>query len=397
MKMILPKRKQALTLAEVSIVFFIIGIVSLGFVGIEKIKKDTLQKQMSYAAFNSLRDLSGRNIADGNELTTESKEEDSPNYQACKSINSACNLYRNCAQSYCINVVIAIGGDVHNYKCSEALATASSTGVTVSKDELNGSYDNYANKYNTNATTLGLSLSQITSSPTDDLIGGYYANSSDNSTGTTSNFACEITCDKYLETTTTTTVEKALPETGAKLCEKAANSYNTIGVTHCTDGSIVNDSSNFKTAIPNFVTTNAIAFYNFSSNPTAGVAGDYSTQLYTIYADIDGVNKGKSKLNEDVLKFTLRRDGIALPAADSIIANNTNYLSSAVKYETFSPNLRQANWVGTGLTYREAACKSGLITGTYCNAVTGYPTSYTKNSTCNTNVCKVLINKPFSK
>lgn len=454
---------KGFTLAEVAIVFTIIGFIAAATIGVHKFKQNEIKKHMTFAAFQALKEFSGNNIADGNELITpgtpgtaayDETQLDEANVDDSNLASSAryllnklhayelyvYNAYYSCNNnsSYCSTTKEMLANAYNDYK----------TTYKMSYDDLKYQYDNNVNNFGKSCPRTKYILDNINSNlpQVEDvtcsgtLSSSFYNNDTTEGTHTyisshviscfksfgvsdpifnvvykmdKSNFyftdpwgtsagESVINADNYLigyeektvhheavpGTADTKTLEKALPETGAKLCEKAVDLLNIVGDSHCSDATAVNDASNFKTAIPSFKTPNSLTFYNVQANPSAGVAGDYSTQAYTIYIDIDGTNRGQSKLNDDVIKFILRRDGVVLPAADSIAANNTDYLTAAVKYEN--------SWLGIGFPYRKAACQSGFIKGDYCLATGSYP-AYAIATSCTAHFCNVYTSTPKLK
>lgn len=161
------------------------------------------------------------------------------------------------------------------------------------------------------------------------------------------------------------------------LCQRITDVMNTNGAISCSQ--TATDGTNFNAATANFVTTNGQRFYNFGTNPTSNV--------YTVYVDINGSKSGGGVLNKDVLKFTINTDGTVLPVhtavvADQNAADNTNYMSASVKYRDSSGNV---NVVSNGVTFYKATCDA---TGTYNG------TACTQAGSCASNPCEVSINKP---
>lgn len=205
---------------------------------------------------------------------------------------------------------------------------------------------------------------------------------------------------------TTSTLERALPNRAhlqdpahptnwIGFCDVMVNTINTVGTTRCDYSTALNDASNFASATPSFTATNGVVYYNFGVDPTALVGNNILSQVYTVYVDIDGKNRGKSLLSEDIMKFTIDRAGNVFPWHTSIGANSLKYMSTSIKYN--SPT--GLNWLAKGLTYRQGACQSGLTTNaTYCPA----EAQYTKSSICcitpscsaGTFPCDLVINKP---
>jgi hypothetical protein len=169
-----------------------------------------------------------------------------------------------------------------------------------------------------------------------------------------------------------------IPSLNNGLCDRLVNSINTIGDVDC---SLTADSStNFKTATPNFVTSNGQRFFNFGSNADAN-------GMYTFYIDIDG-KKSRGVLNIDVLAFNVYKDGMVYPVKDSIGANDIEYLSVNVKETSTNGAVLLRN-----VTYREGLCKANLaptLEPTYCDG-TGF-TAITPQ--CDTvGACEITLNK----
>lgn len=183
---------------------------------------------------------------------------------------------------------------------------------------------------------------------------------------------------------------------GRGFCNKIADSFNTVGNVVC-DGtaSIVNDASDFSlnSIIPNFTTSNGMKFYNFGVDPVGGI--------YTVYVDIDGP-KRNSKLNEDILKFTISTTGKVLPTVDSSAATNREYLSASVRYYSGG----KYNWIYDvtspagvsniyNVNYLTAEC---AVNGNYdgnsavCPAIS--TTAYTLICSDSNTLCEIVLNKP---
>ena len=452
---------KGFTLAEIAIVFTIIGFIAATTIGIHKFKQNEIKKHMTFAAFQALKEFSGNNIADGNELITPG----TPGTAAYDETEQKCIINNDClnmasAYAYYDKYLFTLWNSYYycyyspsTSDCSSARTKASEyhenlnhffimgRGEGTSTDprmifqrtsfannpllitDLNCGtgpanltlkiYGNQSKNLNINHIPLtanelnsqsfaancfssrGLQAAFISYVNSDGLYNytSPFETSNENDYSDGYNYLAGrkneiVHHDAVPATADTKTLEKALPETGAKLCEKAVDLLNIVGDSHCSDATAVNDASDFKSAIPSFKTPNSLTFYNVQANPSAGVEGDYSTQIYTIYIDIDGTERGKSKLNDDVIKFMLRRDGVVLPAADSIAANNTDYLTAAVKYEN--------SWLGIGLPYRKAACQSGFIKGDYCLATGSYP-AYGIATSCAAHFCNVYTSTPKLK
>ena len=185
---------------------------------------------------------------------------------------------------------------------------------------------------------------------------------------------------------------------GIGFCDKFIEAVNSVGNETCTPAStIANGTTDFssRSNAINFKLTNGMTFYNVGVDPTVSATSDPKEEIYTIYIDIDGDKKGKSKLNDDVVKLQLNRLGYVYPANNSLWANDPKKLSASVKYYVGS----SINWIKKEISYREAFCLAGLEpNSTYCNAVsvdgTNYPT-VSKSATCTTNICIPVLNKPL--
>lgn len=187
----------------------------------------------------------------------------------------------------------------------------------------------------------------------------------------------------------TGTPEPILPSTGLSLCNRFTTTLNTVGAISCANVA----TSTFDDTNVNFTSSNGVKYYNMGANPTNLSSNDLTEQVYTIYIDIDG-NRGKSNLNEDVMAFTMDRAGLVLPLANSKGANDTNYLSTSIKYTNSSGTV---SWLSRNVPYRQAICQSGEYTNSnYCGAQSTYTTAYSKRSECNVAnaKCEVVINKP---
>lgn len=181
-------------------------------------------------------------------------------------------------------------------------------------------------------------------------------------------------------------------------CDRFIETVNSVGNETCAPTSTIADGTtdfSSKSNAINFKLTNGMTFYNVGVDPTVSATLDPQEEIYTIYIDIDGDKKGKSKLNDDVVKLQLNRLGYVYPANDSLWANDSKKISVSVKYYVGN----SLNWLKKETSYRDAFCLAGLQpNSTYCNAVavngTNYPT-VSKSATCTTNICIPVLNKPL--
>lgn len=195
---------------------------------------------------------------------------------------------------------------------------------------------------------------------------------------------------------------KSLPSFGHSssntrgFCDRLVNEeFNTTGAVNCDQTAIgaISDATDFKTATPNFVTTNGMRFFNVGALPTATISD--AVGYYSIYVDIDGT-KRNGKLNEDVIKFlVLAADGSVIPDASSIAANNIDYLSASAWYNDGTKDV----YVFSSVPYRQAACAASSLSipnpfpfiGTdYCSTSPSQPQA----SACNSHSCSFDYAKP---
>lgn len=178
------------------------------------------------------------------------------------------------------------------------------------------------------------------------------------------------------------------------LCNRLAELFNTVGPVDCTQ--TATDSTNFKTATPNFIASNGMRFFNFGTAPT-GTDPNYN---YTVYVDIDGASARNSVLNEDVMKYRIyTTGGIVVPDADPTDdkgATSTDYLSASVRY--LDDVTSKYKYVESGINYISAYCvaNGSYPTGTAC-PITPIATVATYNANCapaTNHICTVIVDKP---
>lgn len=161
---------------------------------------------------------------------------------------------------------------------------------------------------------------------------------------------------------------------GTTFCTYLTDVINTIGTITCS----ATGTTDFPSLTPNFTASNGMKFYNF---------GAAATPPYTIYVDIDGPRR-TSTLDTDVMEFTITSDRTVLPAAGSVASDSTDYLTASVTY--LNTGLGRLDWFVQNVSYKNAACTAGKITGAaYCG-------TYTAETACvdGTYECNVVINKP---
>lgn len=164
------------------------------------------------------------------------------------------------------------------------------------------------------------------------------------------------------------------------LCQATSDIMNTVGTVDCTQ--TANDSTTFKTATPNFITTNGMRFFNF------GTASSGTPAYFTVYVDIDGSTRNAA-LDTDVMKFRIYTSGDLLPEPSLKGATNTGYMTASVRYLDASSNYVYISSLA-GVNYITATCKAGIaqtIDSGYCGAIT-------QDATCTTNTCEVVPDKP---
>jgi len=165
------------------------------------------------------------------------------------------------------------------------------------------------------------------------------------------------------------------------LCARLTDKINTIGTVNCGATNVTNTTTSFDsthyTTFLNFQTTNGLRFFNFNT-----------TAPYTIYVDVNG-SKGSGVLGTDVVSFTVNTDGSAYPTVNTAAATSTNYLSTSVRYGGSS-------WLERGVTYKQAACNVGTLSGAYCAASGSIPAYSQDTTNCPSanNTCEVVLDKP---
>lgn len=214
----------------------------------------------------------------------------------------------------------------------------------------------------------------------------------DAATGLLPKWKYTISPPETMPTTTPTT----RPYRG--FCDRfAREEINVTGAIDCTLSAT--DSTTFRTATPNFVSTSGARFFNFGSART-GQTATGSTGYYTVYIDIDG-KKRSGRMTEsstgahdvDVIKFyvavnsdTTARPFQVVPDPDSIAANDTEYLTGSVKYLNAAGTAY--TYVLTGVDYRTAMCGADpaapqKIISDYCIGTHTYG-ARTQNTNCTT-------------
>ena len=197
----------------------------------------------------------------------------------------------------------------------------------------------------------------------------------------------------------TVTNPVTMPNRG--FCDRIAREeFNITGSIDCTK--TASNSTTFKTATPNFVTTNGMRFFNFGGDPSTETA---TTTFYTVYIDIDGQKRdgllkesAGGKKDVDVIKFYVSIDGnTVVPDPNSIAANDTDYLTASVKYLSGTKYV----YLLTGKTYRRSICAvtpglqlvlNGTTTIDYCKAQTDFADDFsTRPSTAPNNVTDCAV------
>lgn len=196
-------------------------------------------------------------------------------------------------------------------------------------------------------------------------------------------------------------------------CDRfAREEINVLGTIDCTQSA--SDSTTFRTATPNFVSTNGARFFNFGA-ALNGQTAKTATGYYTVYIDIDGKKReGKltptsGKKDVDVIKFYISMNGeTVVPDPNSIAANDTEYLTASVKYLNAAGTAY--TYVLTGANYRRALCAIDpalqlVVDGTtinYCDGQTTYADDYNPRpsvapnnvTACATNTCFFELDEP---
>ena len=172
---------------------------------------------------------------------------------------------------------------------------------------------------------------------------------------------------------------------GAKFCELFETYLNKKGGTSvCSGNGITSNTTDFTGKKPDLILRNGIAIYNLSANDAAVIPelvtvnvvesedmSDENREIlnnqkgYIIYADVDGQNNGDSKLWEDVYPFYITLSGKVIPVFDKTAnpdgsgGDSVNHLQMNVVRKRFQQ--RGLRWVAQGVSFQEAACRSGYI------------------------------------
>ena len=205
---------------------------------------------------------------------------------------------------------------------------------------------------------------------------------------------------------------------GAKFCELFETYLNKKGGTSvCSGNGITSNTTDFTGKKPDLILRNGIAIYNLSANDAAVIPelvtvnvvesedmSDENREIlnnqkgYIIYADVDGQNNGDSKLWEDVYPFYITLSGKVIPVFDKTAnpdgsgGDSVNHLQMNVVRKRFQQ--RGLRWVAQGVSFQEAACRSGYIDfrAPYCD---GYQIDPGCNiNSNNVSSCKLKPVKP---
>ena len=206
---------------------------------------------------------------------------------------------------------------------------------------------------------------------------------------------------------------------GAKFCELFETYLNKKGGTSvCSGNGIASNTTDFTGKKPDLILRNGIAIYNLSANDAAVIPelvtvnvvesedmSDENREIlnnqkgYIIYADVDGQNNGDSKLWEDVYPFYITLSGKVIPVFDKTAnpdgsgGDSVNHLQMNVVRKRFQQ--RGLRWVAQGVSFQEAACRSGYIDfrAPYCD---GYQIDPGCNiNSNNVSSCKLKPVKPI--
>lgn len=432
------KRFLAFTLVEMIMVFIIMGFIAIAISKISKVQLNFAQKCSYYAAFMNLKRIVGETIAGGSSgvnitqaqidaaqaataaaltaynNTPDTIEQPPPNIgsQYCYARTECVNAYNDALAKDEAWETLTWCGTVNN-TYSGYWAFANTTSFQCICPMLRGGhgvgYFNFMPDYNWTAyyqdfpsqvsfdaayqaakaayDTAMQTLSNIMNTP---------LNPGDPPT-IVHNPAKDTAWNDYLAKKaisdslgTTPRSIKTLPDKGyvgdgSGLSEKFASMLNLMG-NITIDATTPGSPTDFSSLTPNFTSTNGAKYYNLGATHTTSASSNPSEEIYTIYIDIDGT-KGKSKLNEDVMKFTVDRTGLVLPAVDSKGATDTKYLSASIKYKNASGVI---SWIARDIPYQQAACSVGdILDTTYCGSYTKLPACSVANTTCTT-----IVNVP---
>lgn len=202
---------------------------------------------------------------------------------------------------------------------------------------------------------------------------------------------------------------------GKNFCEKFIEYANTSpslieGGEECKGDDISSSLTDFSAKKPDTVLRNGMILYSMSKDPveisvlkgnsreksgtkteaqpanpdgTPANPDELTVDLdewgYVVYIDIDGTRGGSSQLWEDVYPFYITLSGTLIPAYDSANAgefggDSTFHLQTSVMDIHTDPDSGQAvRWLTKSTSFKESACKMGLVKtdgeNTYCSGV----------------------------
>lgn len=407
------------TVAEVMVVVCIIGVIAAATIGIQKLRTDYTNKFMYYAAVKNLKEVVAELIAVGSTTTNLPNNYPPPVTSVKVHLNI---VHFPDFNWHPIEYWLAIWrakADDYYYYCSTAEDIANPANDCNNRNIT--MQDTYTDYYN--ASTEPVNDAYDSTSPPDYTKELYPPTPCPNTQAGYTN--CTIPNDDYYTYAKVTSVEnnagplvvidgapststsKALASTGVALCNAIAEKMNTLGAQDCTQTG---------TATANLTTTNAMRWFNFGANPLYGENDAITSpsdplydntpenDVYTIYIDIDGANKGKNLVDSDILKFYITRSGNIFPAkspgGDDKIpgADNQKYLPASVGYTEGGTYTTVLN----STSYLNAVCNADGGTNkivpqilntkyAYCTGATITPAAY---ATCGTKSCRIKLAMP---
>ena len=209
---------------------------------------------------------------------------------------------------------------------------------------------------------------------------------------------CTVSCDAgYLHKTNDTCV---LPNSAENLCEQIRENYN-ISNSHCDITAAqmrTNIANGFKGKTSHIALSNGLSLFISSDlvkvNDLDDAVDKRDSVAYLVYVDVNGNDRGKGILYDDVFPFYLTISGKVIPVADPTGeggANSVTNMNANILYDDYATGNRVVKVLATKLDYKTAACRTGFIqSNKYCGNIT-------VDQTCNNPEvdCRFIINKPM--
>ena len=190
-------------------------------------------------------------------------------------------------------------------------------------------------------------------------------------------------------------VSYKFPDTGNKFCNYVKDVFNIVGTENCYATAASTDfvKGKYPPPTPSFMLSNNATFYNVGANVInkTGSTDGY----YDIFVDVNGAGKGDNVLNSDVFEFYVTPSAKFYPAATSVPANNSSFITAHVNYLDSKEKVQRFD---LRAPYLRAACESGSVETQLFNSLctaNGYSVNTTYCSTSmSQNTCATALNIP---